>query len=149
MPLSASPWWCEPLASAAVVETKPIHSPWLPASSGAPNTASTTDLRFAAGLMSRGGLDRDAALRAITLSAAEVLGVADRVGSLEPGKDADFIVLSGDPLSAYTHVEQTWVEGLKVFDRADPKDHVFAVGGKGAGDPQGFDGCCFGGEEDP
>ena len=49
-------------------------------------------------------------------------------------KDADFVVLSGDPLSVYTHVLETWVEGKKVFDRADPKDYLIAVGGKGAGD---------------
>ena len=44
------------------------------------------------------------------------------MGSLEAGKDADFIVLSGDPLSVYTKVEQTWVEGRKVFDLAEPAD---------------------------
>jgi cytosine/adenosine deaminase-related metal-dependent hydrolase len=64
-----------------------------------------------------------------------MLGLDDRIGSLEPGKDADFIVLSGDPLSVYTHVEQTWVEGRKVFDRANPEDRLYAVGGYGAGDP--------------
>ena len=48
------------------------------------------------------------------------------------GKDADFVVLSGDPLSVYTRVEQTWVEGRKVFDLANPADHLFAVGGYGA-----------------
>ena len=47
-----------------------------------------------------------------------MLGLDSRVGSLEAGKDADFVVLSGDPLSVYTHVEQTWVEGKKVFDLA-------------------------------
>jgi imidazolonepropionase-like amidohydrolase len=55
-----------------------------------------------------------------------------RIGTLEPGKDADFIVLSGDPLSVYTHVEQTWVEGLKVFDRSNPEDRKVATGGYGA-----------------
>ena len=63
---------------------------------------------------------------------AIMLDLQDRVGSLEQGKDADFIVLSGDPLSLYTHVLETWVEGKKVFDRADPKDYVIAVGGQGA-----------------
>lgn len=63
-----------------------------------------------------------------------MLDLQSRVGSLEPGKDADFIVLSGDPLSVYTQVLQTWVEGKKVFDRSDPKDYLIAVGGKGAGD---------------
>ena len=58
-----------------------------------------------------------------------MLELDDRVGSLKPGKDADFLVLSGDPFSVYTHVEQTWVEGNKMFDRSDPEDHKMAVGG--------------------
>ena len=56
-----------------------------------------------------------------------------RVGSLGTGKDADFIVLSGDPLSVYTHVEQTWIEGKKVFDRSVPEDRLYATGGYGIG----------------
>ena len=39
------------------------------------------------------------------------------------------VVLSGPPLSVWTHVEQTWVEGAKVFDRSDPADLRYAVGG--------------------
>ena len=82
----------------------------------------------------RAGMSRDKALYALTMAGAIMLDMQDRVGSLEAGKDADFIILSGDPLSVYTHVLQTWVEGKKVFDRADPKDYLIAVGGKGAGD---------------
>jgi cytosine/adenosine deaminase-related metal-dependent hydrolase len=55
-----------------------------------------------------------------------------RIGSLERDKDADFVILSGDPLSVYTRVEQTWVEGRKVFDLENPADHLIAVGGYGA-----------------
>ena len=58
-----------------------------------------------------------------------MLGLAGQVGSLENGKDADFIILSGAPLSLYAQVEQTWVEGALVFDRANPEDRKFAVGG--------------------
>lgn len=97
-----------------------------------------TDSRLflrSAGLAVRGGLPRDKALAAVTLANARMLHLQDRIGSLEPGKDADFIVLSGDPLSVYTHVEQTWVEGVKVFDRSNPEDRLYAVGGYGAGDP--------------
>jgi imidazolonepropionase-like amidohydrolase len=96
----------------------------------------------------RGGMSRAAALRALTLSGAEMLDLDDRVGSLTPGKDADFIILSGDPLSVYTKVEQTWVEGEKVFDRSNPEDYLHAVGGYGAGDATEPYFCCFEHAED-
>ncbi len=71
----------------------------------------TRDLRFAAQLASRGGLSDAAALRAITLGAAKLLGVDARIGSLVPGKDADLCVLSGSPVSATSGVLATWVDG--------------------------------------
>ena len=94
-----------------------------------------TDSRFffrSAALGVRAGMTREGALRALTLSGAEMIDLGDRIGSLDPGKDADFIILDGDPLSAYAKVLETWVEGQKVFDRSDPKDHLYAVGGYGA-----------------
>ena len=96
-----------------------------------------------AGLGVRAGMTRKSALEAMTINNAKILGLEARVGSLEAGKDADFILLSGDPLSTYTHVEQTWVEGAKVFDRTDPQDHLYAAGGPGAGDPRRAHLCCF------
>ncbi len=84
------------------------------------------------GLAVRGGMARDKALHALTMAGATILGLDARVGSLEQGKDADFLVLSGDPLSVYTHVEQTWVEGRKVFDRSNADDRLHATGGYGA-----------------
>jgi imidazolonepropionase-like amidohydrolase len=96
-----------------------------------------TDSRWflrSGGLAIRAGMSRDKALYAFTMANAIMLDLQNRVGSLEAGKDADFIVLSGDPFSVYTHVLETWVEGKKVFDRSDPKDYLIAVGGKGAGD---------------
>ena len=93
-------------------------------------TDSRLFLRSAA-LGVRGGMSREKALEAMTLAGARMLDMEDRVGSLEPGKDADFIVLSGDPLSTYSRVEQTWIEGQKVFDFNDPEDRKFAIGAYG------------------
>jgi imidazolonepropionase-like amidohydrolase len=75
------------------------------------------------------GMSRQRALEALTIAGARMMDIEDRVGSLEPGKDADFIILSGDPFSVYTHVEQTWIEGSKVFDRSNPEDKKYATGG--------------------
>lgn len=79
----------------------------------------------------RAGMSRAKALEALTLAGARMLGLQDRVGSLEPGKDADFVVLTGDPFSVYTRVEQTWIEGRVVFDRSVEADRAYAVGGPG------------------
>ena len=83
----------------------------------------------------RAGMSREAALRGLTLAGAEMLGLEDRIGSLERGKDADFVVLTGDPFSVYTRVQQTWVEGVKRFDLNDPDDQAVAEGGFGVLQP--------------
>ena len=105
-----------------------------------------TDSRLffrSAALAVRAGMDRQKALEALTIANARMLDLQDRTGTLTVGKDADFVVLSGDPLSVYTQVLQTWVEGTKVFDLADPKDRLFAMGGLGASDGQAMSMCCF------
>lgn len=95
----------------------------------------------------RAGMDRNQALAAVTIANAKMLDLGDRIGTLTAGKDADFIVLSGDPLSVYTRVLQTWIEGRKVFDYDDAKDRLFADGGYGASNGQAFSLCCYGQEE--
>jgi len=106
-----------------------------------PVTDSRLFLRTAA-LAVRAGMSRDKALEALTLAGARMLDLDARIGSLEVGKDADLIVLSGDPLSVRTKVLQTFVEGRKVFDRDDPDDRLFAVGGYGASRDQFAEACC-------
>lgn len=64
-----------------------------------------------------GGLSEEEALKFVTLNPARQLRIDHRVGSLEVGKDADFAIWSGHPLSTYTICEQTWIEGRKYFDR--------------------------------
>jgi imidazolonepropionase-like amidohydrolase len=91
-----------------------------------------TESRFllrTAALAVRGGLTEAAALRALTLAPAEMLHLESRIGSLEPGKDADFVVLSGRPFSVYTQVLQTYIEGGKRHDRAESNCVNYAIGG--------------------
>lgn len=67
----------------------------------------------------RGGLPQEAALRAITLDSAKILGVEDRVGSLEPGKDADLIVTDGDLFDYRTFVQWAVVNGRIAYDKQE------------------------------
>lgn len=110
-----------------------------------------TDSRFflrSAALAVRAGMSRDKALYGMTMANAKMLDLDQRVGSLEVGKDADFILLSGDPLSVYTKVLETYVDGTKVFDRKDPKDYLYATGGYGASRNQVMHLDCFDHDEE-
>lgn len=62
-----------------------------------------------------GGLSPDEALKFVTLNPAKQLRIDDRVGSLEVGKDADFVIWSGDPLSSMSRCEATYVDGREMF----------------------------------
>ncbi len=98
-----------------------------------PITDSRLFLRMAA-LAIRAGMSEEGALAALTRVPAQMMRLSDRVGTLEVGKDADLVVLSGPPFSVWTHVEQTWVDGVKVFDHTDPEDRHLATGGWDAPD---------------
>ncbi|MBA2745724.1 MAG: amidohydrolase family protein, partial [Flavisolibacter sp.] len=97
-----------------------------------------TDSRFilrSAAMSVKEGMSHAEAIKALTINGAKMLDLEKSVGSLEPGKDADFVILSGDPFSVYTRVLQTWVEGMKRFDLQNPADKAFAVGGFGVYSP--------------
>ncbi|MFI5371620.1 MAG: amidohydrolase family protein, partial [Candidatus Eisenbacteria bacterium] len=65
-----------------------------------------------------GGVPPEEAIKFVTLNPAKSLKIDDRVGSLEPGKDADFVIWSGPPMSPTSACLETWIEGRKYFDRA-------------------------------
>jgi imidazolonepropionase-like amidohydrolase len=71
----------------------------------------------AAKMMRWGGLTEDEALKTVTINGAIQLGIDKRVGSLETGKDADVVIWTGDPLSVYSRVETTLIDGEVFFDR--------------------------------
>jgi imidazolonepropionase-like amidohydrolase len=73
------------------------------------------DILTAATFAFRHGMTRGEALKAITITPAQILGVADRVGSLEKGKDADIVILNGDPLNVLTRVEKVILNGKTVY----------------------------------
>jgi len=66
-----------------------------------------------------GGVPRPEALKFVTLNAAIQLDLGEKIGSLEPGKDADFVIWNGDPLSTYTRCDETWIEGRRYFSREE------------------------------
>lgn len=74
-------------------------------------------LPIAAGLAVKEGLPYEEGLKAITINAAEILGVDDRVGSLEKGKDADLVVFDGDPLELRSKIELVLIDGRTVFQK--------------------------------
>ena len=76
--------------------------------------AQVRDLPYHAARAVSFGLDPAAGLRAVTLSAAELLGIGDETGSIDVGKRADLIVTDGDPLQILTHVERMFIDGREV-----------------------------------
>ena len=63
----------------------------------------------------------DDAIKWITINPAWQLGLHDRIGSLEAGKNADIVLWSGNPFSVYSRPEKVWVDGAMLYDRLDPR----------------------------
>lgn len=79
------------------------------------------DLRYSALALCRQGVTQEEALKTITLLPALILGVGERVGSIEEGKDADFVILSGDPLNLGARISAIYIGGRLVDDRERPR----------------------------
>jgi imidazolonepropionase-like amidohydrolase len=120
---------CGPLITArskVELRNRTIANPGLLAAAGV-NVSIASDhpvvpvhlLVVQAALAVREGLDRKTALRALTINPARVLRVADQLGSLTPGKDADVVIWSGDPLDVMSRAERAFLRGREIY-RYDP-----------------------------
>jgi len=76
-----------------------------------------------AALAVKDGLDRDTALRALTINPARIAGIDDRLGSIEPGKDADLVLWSGDPLDVLSRAERALIDGSEVYSYSGGEAH--------------------------
>lgn len=82
--------------------------------SGSSSAPYANRLPYNAGAAAAFGLPEEEALRAVTLSPAEILGFDDRVGSLETGKDATLLITTGNPIEYSTQIEQAYIEGREI-----------------------------------
>ena len=78
------------------------------------NAHNARNVTYEAGNAVAYGMPYDAALRAVTVNPARIFGIADRYGTLEPGKDADVVVWSGDPFELTTLVEHVFIKGVEM-----------------------------------
>ncbi len=76
-----------------------------------------------AALAVKDGLDRETALRALTINPARIAGIEDRLGSIEPGKDADLVLWSGDPLDVLSRAERAFVDGAEIYTYSGGEAH--------------------------
>ncbi len=96
-----------------------INSGWTTPGSASPGG----DMLEIAAFAVKNGMDPDAALRSVTIDAATIIGVDDRVGSIERGKDADILILRGHPLQTLAVPEAVFVDGELVYNR-DPNARI-------------------------
>ena len=75
----------------------------------------STRMNWEAGKLLRSGVNEIDAMNTVTINAAKAIAIDKRIGSLETGKDGDFVIWNGNPLSQFTKAEQTWVDGRRYF----------------------------------
>jgi imidazolonepropionase-like amidohydrolase len=92
-----------------------INSSWYTPGAG----SAGGDLLEIAAFAVRNGLDVDTALRAVTIDAAKIIGLDNRIGSLEQGKDADILILQGHPFRTPSIPEAVFIEGKLVYERQE------------------------------
>ncbi|MDT3701172.1 MAG: amidohydrolase [Thermincola sp.] len=74
-------------------------------------------LSLCAALAVKAGMEETDALKAITINAAQIIGLADRIGSIQPGRDADLLIMNGEPLELKTRIEQVFINGKAINHR--------------------------------
>ena len=118
---SFSDWWAYKIeAYDAIPGNGPImHDQGVLVSYNSDDSQLATRLNWEAAKAIPFGFSEEEALKLVTINSAKQMRIDSRVGSLEPGKDADFVIWSGDPLSAYSICEQTWIDGRRYFDRTE------------------------------
>jgi len=92
--------------------------------SGGSGALYTNRLPWEAGVAVAFGLPEEEALKAVTINAAEFMGISDRVGSLEPGKQATLLITTGTPLDMTSDIEQSYIQGREI-DMNDIQKHFF------------------------
>ena len=90
---------------------KALYDAGIPFSIQSQDSHNARNLPYHAAACAAFGLPKDAALKAVTISPAQIFGVADKIGSLEVGKRADVILTDGDPLEIVTHVKRLFIGG--------------------------------------
>ena len=115
---------CESLAKEAGERWESLASAKVPFALIPPDNFpfSVRFLRFYASILMARGFAEEEALKAITSGPAEILGVSERVGSLEEGKDADLVVLEGEPLNSLSKVFLVFINGIKVWESKNEKN---------------------------
>jgi len=83
-------------------------------------------LAYQAALSVKDGLDRETALQAVTINPARIVGIDDRLGSLEVGKDGDLVIWSGDPLNVLSRVERALIGGAEIYSYEEGGEAIFA-----------------------